>query len=141
AATQLTGWQSGGWRIVLTLYGLLGLGLAALFAWLFRDQPSTHPLCNAAERALIGHEPAIQNKRRLDASFLVAAVTSPELWLISAMGIAVNIGWVFLVTWLPRFLVARHSVALTAIADSPEVLAGTLTALTGLGGMIGSIAG
>lgn len=141
AVAHVFGWQAGGWRIVLALYGSLGLGLAALFVWLYRDDPSEHPWCNAAESALLGRESANKNKPRLDGAFLAAAVTSPELWLISAMGIAVNIGWVFLVTWLPRYLVARHSAALAAIADSPEVLAGTLTALTGLGGMIGSIAG
>ncbi len=151
AARQLLGWQSGGWRVVLALYGSLGLVWAALFLWLYRDDPAGHPWCNAAERELIGsdrspgHSPSGSAPReepgRLERSFLLSALTSPDLWLISAMGIAVNIGWVFLVTWLPRYLVARHGSALAAYVDSPEVLAGTLTALTGLGGMIGSIAG
>src|SRR5438876_240365 len=151
AAAQLFGWQSGGWRIVLALYGTLGLAWAALFVWLYRDDPANHPACNAAERELISPQSGPGHPRSGSApreepsggarSFFFAALTSPELWLISAMGIAVNVGWVFLVTWLPRYLVARHGSALAAYVESPEVLAGTLTALTGLGGMIGSIAG
>ena len=48
------------------------------------------------------------------ARLVVAALTSPDLWLISIMGVAVNVGWVFLVTWLPRFLIARHGAELEA---------------------------
>jgi ACS family glucarate transporter-like MFS transporter len=143
AAGQLLGWESGGWRVVLALYGALGLVWAAIFLWLYRDNPAGHPWCNVAERELIGHEPGSTRHPapRVSQPFALAALTSFNLWLISAMGIAVNIGWVFLVTWLPRYLVTRHGAALAAYVDSPEVLAGTLTALTGLGGMIGSIAG
>jgi ACS family glucarate transporter-like MFS transporter len=143
SAGQLLGWESGGWRVVLGLYGALGLAWAAMFVWLYRDSPTIHPWCNAAERELIGHTatPTPQALTRASQPFLLAALTSPNLCLISAMGIAVNIGWVFLVTWLPRYLVARHGSALATFVDSPEVLAGTLTALTGLGGMIGSITG
>jgi ACS family glucarate transporter-like MFS transporter len=57
------------------------------------------------------------------------------------MGIAVNIGWVFLVTWLPRFLIARHGSELATYVSSTETLAGVLTAAVGLGGMLGSFAG
>ena len=57
------------------------------------------------------------------------------------MGIAVNVGWVFLVTWLPRFLIARHGPALEAYGANPEVFTGILTALAGFGGMVGSIVG
>lgn len=143
AAGQLLGWESGGWRAVLASYGALGLVWAMFFLWLYRDRPANHPWCNAAERELIGHAeyPTAQKIERGHRSLTIDPLGIVNLCLISAMGIAVNIGWVFLVTWLPRYLVARHGSALAAYVDSPEVLAGTLTALTGLGGMIGSIAG
>jgi ACS family glucarate transporter-like MFS transporter len=142
-AGQLLGWQSGGWRVVLAVYGALGLVWAAIFLWLYRDDPAGHPWCNAAERDLISHaeRPPAQSNERGGQSFAIDPFGIVNLCLISAMGIAVNVGWVFLVTWLPRYLVSRHGSALTAYVDSPEILAGTLTALTGLGGMIGSIAG
>ncbi len=142
-AGRLLGWQVGGWRVVLALYGALGLVWAVIFLWLYRDKPAGHPWCNAAERELIGHaeQPAAQNNQRGGHRFAIDPRGIVNLCLISAMGIAVNVGWVFLVTWLPRYLVSQHGSALAAYVDSPEVLAGTLTALSGLGGMIGSIAG
>lgn len=71
----------------------------------------------------------------------MAALSSKELWLISIMGVAVNVGWVFLVTWLPRFLMDRHRAELSGLFDNPEVVTGMLTALAGFGGMVGSIVG
>ncbi len=39
------------WRWVLTLYGVSGLFVAALFWRVFRESPAEHPACNPAERA------------------------------------------------------------------------------------------
>jgi MFS family permease len=141
-AAGALGWQMGGWRAVLVCYGALGLVWAGLFVWLYRDQPGDHPWTNDAERRLIGHQPA-QAPSSLEhfARLVLGMITSPELWLISFVGIAVNIGWVFLVTWLPQYLLDRHRSELAAITDSPEVFAGTLTALAGLGAMFGGLTG
>src|SRR5438876_9634874 len=88
AVGQFLGWQSGGWRIVLALYGTLGLAWAALFVWLYRDDPGSHPACNAAERELISPQSGPHAPREEPSggarSFFFAALTSPELWLISA---------------------------------------------------------
>jgi MFS transporter, ACS family, glucarate transporter len=143
AIAQSFGWLSGGWRVVLALYGGLGLLWAVLFVVLYREDPKSHRWCNAAEREFIGDasrstQPQSQGR---GTSFALAALLSPNLWLISAMGTAVNVGWVFLVTWLPRYLVAQHGAALAEYSTAPETIAGALTALTGLGGMIGSVVG
>jgi nitrate/nitrite transporter NarK len=141
AVLSLLGWQAGGWRVVLGGYGVLGLIWVVAFLWLYRDDPASHPRCNAGERELIGHAPA-PARRSSDAEQLFWGVLqSKEVWLISLMGIAVNVGWVFLVTWLPRFLIARHGDELARYVESTEVLAGVLTAVTGLGGMLGSFTG
>ncbi len=142
AVASLVGWQTGSWRIVLAFYGALGLVWAAVFVWLYRDSPAAHAWCNESELKLIGddrlppHAPARPKKH-----LALAILASPNVWLISIMGIAVNVGWVFLVTWLPVYLMARHRAELSAVVDNPEVLAGGLTALTGLGGIIGSLVG
>jgi MFS family permease len=157
AAAGALGWQMGGWRAVLVCYGTLGMVWAALFVWLYRDQPSDHPWTNAAERELIagsrcrppdgtshapGNIPPLKGPaQRSGPTFLLAALTSPELWLISFVGIAVNIGWIFLVTWLPQYLLDRHRSELAAYTDSPDVFAGMLTAVAGLGAMIGGLTG
>ena len=36
-----------------SLYGVLGLVWVAVFVWLYRDSPCTHPWCNEAEAELI----------------------------------------------------------------------------------------
>jgi MFS transporter, ACS family, glucarate transporter len=152
-ASQL-GWQSGAWRVVLALYGAVGLVWAVAFVWLYRDKPDDHPWCNEAERKLIEEErriahpsqkqaaePGVDVPRATATPFALAVLLSPEVWLLCIMGVAVNVGWVFLVTWLPRFLLARHGPELSAYVKNTEVLAGMLTALTGLGGILGSIVG
>lgn len=51
---------AGGWRPVLIVYGLIGIVVAFLFAWICRDSPHSHPHCNQAERELIaGHTPIV----------------------------------------------------------------------------------
>src|SRR4051812_4801841 len=153
AAASAAGWTVGGWRIVLAAYGALGIVWAVAFVWLYRDSPAGHPWCNEAERELVGGsgDSAYSTRRAASGSlpvtlplssrlplasrFLVALLTSPELWLISVMGIAVNIGWVFLVTWLPRYLIAQHGPAIEAYGGNAEVFTGTLTAVAGFGGM------
>src|SRR4029079_1202322 len=114
------------------------------------------PWCNEAERLLI--EGRVGSAQREPVSvgikpsksvvgaahpmqLLMAALNSRELRLISVMGVAVNVGWVFLVTWLPRFLIARHGAELETYVKNPEVFTGMLTALAGLGGMVGSLIG
>jgi MFS transporter, ACS family, glucarate transporter len=141
-AAALLGWQAGGWRMVLVIYGALGVVWAGLFVWLYRDAPHEHPSCNLAERRLIGHPPsAVPPTLAHYQRFAIGLAKSPEVWLLCIMGIAVNIGWVFLVTWLPRFLIDRHGDELSSHFGNLEIVAGGLTALTGLSGMIGSIVG
>jgi len=147
AAASLLGWTTGAWRTVLALYGALGLIWAAAFVWLYRDTPADHAWCNDAERQLIegsvgsAQKPASPVGKADPTTLAVAALSSPNLWLISIMGVAVNVGWVFLVTWLPRFLIARHGAELEGHVKNPEVFTGMLTALAGFGGMVGSIVG
>jgi len=140
-AATLFGWQTGSWRVVLALYGTLGIVWTAVFLWLYRDAPAAHAWCNNAERQLIVGEASSGSGVRASGRLALGMLTSPDLWLISVMGIAVNVGWVFLVTWLPVFLIAQHRSELAAVVKNPEVLAGGLTALTGLGGIIGSLIG
>lgn len=142
------GWETGGWRVVFCGYGLLGIIWAIFFIWLYRDSPNQHPHCNNAERTLIGYAPPAAKPTASGMNQATSALrmtgdilTSPEVWLISILGIAVNVGWVFLVTWVPRFLVTRHASELSLIYKQPEVVAGFLTAAIGLGGMVGSITG
>lgn len=109
-----------GWRPVMYSYGACGIFVAAAFYCVFRNRPATHPWCNDEERALIKVDQPVRaalpdntkDKKALEKPPLLAMVTSRSLWLMCVSQWGSNVGWVFLVTWLPRFLLEEHSVPL-----------------------------
>ncbi|MCB1235700.1 MAG: MFS transporter [Verrucomicrobiae bacterium] len=111
-APVLTAWllkDVFGWRTVLVLYGAIGLGVALLFRTVFRETPEEHPACNEAERRLIagGDERTTrgaETDRAPDFPPLLPLVESGTMWLMCALQFGINVGWVFLVTWLPTYL-------------------------------------
>ncbi|MEK6260244.1 MAG: MFS transporter [Planctomycetota bacterium] len=104
-----------GWRPTLIAYGIVGLVVAFAFAWVGRNSPKQHPWCNEAERSLIDDEMTRLAKAAepRDAPFPWKGVlTSLSLWGNSLMQVFTNIGWLFVVTWLPRYLDKVHGVPL-----------------------------
>lgn len=94
-----------GWRWVLALYGTSGLFVALTFWKVFRENPAVHPGCNDAERDLVrgeGEEPSQQGSPPFPP--LMPLIKSKTMWLMCALQCGINIGWVFLVTWLPTYL-------------------------------------
>jgi len=91
----------GSWRLVLLVYGVGGLVLAALTHFIFRDRPAHHPWVNDAERTLIGPPPPSPPP-----GFpLRELCLHPGLWLLNCGMLGLNFGWAFLITWLPAYLV------------------------------------
>jgi sugar phosphate permease len=100
-----------GWRPVLLVYGAAGLLVALAFWLVVRDRPEDHPSCNAAELYLIeAGRPATPAAVRAPGLPLGTILRSRSLWLISAAQFGSNFGWVFLLTWLPRYLAEVHRV-------------------------------
>ncbi len=100
-----------GWRPTMGAFALAGVLLAAAMWWLLRDNPSVDPRCNDAERELIaaGRPRQLQTPQGPAAAFPWRAVlTSRPLWCVCAGQFFTNVGWVFLVTWLPRYLQEVH---------------------------------
>ncbi len=91
----------GSWRLVLVVYGVGGLALAALTHFVFRDRPAHHPWVNDAERALIGPPPPSPPP-----GFPIRELClHPGLWLLNCGMLGLNFGWAFLITWLPAYLI------------------------------------
>lgn len=136
-APFLTAWMVvsiGHWRPVLWIDGAIGLLVAAAYWWVVRDRPSDHPACNAAERAHIGSppiEPPLPTREL--GPVLWAFCRSRSLWLNASMQFLINIGWAFLITWLPTYL--KEAKQVEAIAG------GRMVTLVLACGMLGQIAG
>jgi ACS family glucarate transporter-like MFS transporter len=147
---SLLGWSSEGWRIVFVLYGLLGVVWAVFFWMQFRETPRAHPACNAAEVELV-EQGIVSVATAPPALPVLALLTHPNVWLLSIAGFFVNVGWIFLVSFLTLYLeeiygsdIARMRGAgedPAMIKQAVESLKGPLTAITGIFGMLGSITG
>ncbi len=100
--------QVGSWRTVLVVYAIVGFVIAAAYYWVIRDRPADHPKINAAEANWIG-EPADNHRSEIGdiLPMLWACCKSRTLWLNSIVQFATNVGWAFLITWLPTYLKDR----------------------------------
>jgi nitrate/nitrite transporter NarK len=125
-----------GWRPVMLVYGAAGVLVALLF-WLgVRDRPGVHRGCNQAEVALIerGQPPGTDNPQGAGRGLpVVYLVRSRSLWFSSVSQFGTNLGWVFLITWFPRYLAEVHRV--------PVLERGWMASLPLLLGMAGMLAG
>jgi MFS family permease len=128
-AGRITGWETGRWQLVFMFFGALGLVWAAAFVWLYRDSPEEHPWCNDAERRLISGGNQVE-----------ASGGAANLWPICLGYFLVNIGWIVLVSWLPRWIVAWQGPALAGFFSGEKVAVGLLEALAMLVGLVGTLA-
>lgn len=123
-----------GWRAVLMIYGAVGLLVAIHFWRVFRDSPSEHPDCNQAEREWIaGVEPESTDTERPTFPPLLPLMRSGTMWLMCALQFGINVGWVFLVTWLPTYLKEVKQV-------DPKV-GGLMSTIVLVAGIIGMLLG
>jgi sugar phosphate permease len=143
---RLLGWETGRWRAVFVLFGALGLVWVVVFVWLYRDSPREHPWCNVEEIELIDPvgmgEAAPHRPARSQISLPpLALLMSKEAALMCVIGFCVDVGWVFLVSWLPLYLVETYGDYLQHNVGDQQVVSGLMTALTGLAGMTGTVLG
>ncbi len=122
------------WRPVMALYGAVGIVIALLFVWLFRDTPDLHPAVNQAERDWIrgGLKTSAESSKR-PAIPLRAMLLSVPLWLNCFVQFASNMGWAFLATKMPQYLKDVHG--------SSQSSQGWLVSLPLLAGIFGLLAG
>ena len=138
------------WRAVFIFYGLLGVIWAILFWFQFRETPRQHPACNAAEVDFV-EQGTISVATAPPSLPWRALLTHPNVWLLSLGGFFINVGWVFLVSWLTPYISETYGDDLArqmGAGDDPKAIElainsikGPLTAITGIFGMLGSICG
>lgn len=116
----------GSWRPVLWIYGAIGLALAATTYIVFRDHPSEHPWANEAEKQLVPPLKPVPYRWPIG-----ALVRHRGLWIFNAGTMGLNIGWAFLITWLPTYMQEVHK--LDRVVASRYV---SIALLCGLGGML-----
>lgn len=101
--------SSGNWRTPGWIYGAVGVVFAGLYWLACRNRPAEHPGCNAAERDLIerDQEPELREPARARETVKTpwrGLLTSRDMWLMCLYQFLTNVGWVFLVTLMPKFL-------------------------------------
>lgn len=103
------------WRSIVLIYALLGVAIGLPFWLLFRNRPEEHPRCNPAEVALIRGPYYVEpsHPRKMDAIPWKRIILSFSVWCCCLVQIGTNIGWTFIVTWMPRYLRDVHNVPLT----------------------------
>jgi MFS family permease len=127
------GMENERWRPVFIGYGCLGLVWTIFFWRWVRDDPPRHTGTNAAERALIRTGETADDSATVGAIPIRALITSRGLQLLSLENFAVNVGWIFVGTLLPTYLIAQHA--------QSEVQAGLAASLTAAAGMAGCLSG
>lgn len=122
----------GGWRGVFIVYGLVGLLVGWMYWVVFRDRPEEHPWCNEAEQAIIREgQPPRKHLPPPRGVPLRALATSRSMWLMCLTQFGTNVGWVFLVTWLPTYLQSVHN-----LSDNDTGLLNSLILAIGMIGML-----
>jgi sugar phosphate permease len=128
----------GSWRPAMVVYGVSGVAFAMLFWLLYRDSPEHHPGVNQLEADLITHgDPHPQRYDDAPPSVpWIGVLTNASLWMCSLVQFGINFGWVFLITYLNRYLQEVHDLPIeTRGTMGSIVMAMSLPALL-LGGWL-----
>jgi len=100
---------------------------------IIRDRPTQHARCNVAELRLIEGTRATPGDQTAMGLPIQRILRSRSLWLSCLSQFGTNLGWVFLITWLPRYLLERHQV--------PVLTRGVMASTPLFVGWLGMLAG
>lgn len=92
------------WRATMLLYGALGIFVAILFWRVVRERPSSPDLPPRGADSTTPSAPRNAPKDSADFSTLSRFfVRDASMWLMCFMQFATNVGWAFLVSWMPTY--------------------------------------
>lgn len=124
------------WRVVMLLYGVIGVAIGIWFWFVARDEPEEHPWCNAAEKALIaeGRTAAdLHGAKKSTRAPIVEMLTSRSMWCMGLMQFGTNVGWAFIITTWPTYL--------KQVKHANDVAGGGMTSMIWTLGVIGLLLG
>jgi MFS family permease len=122
-----------GWRAPFFCFGCLGIVWAAVWFWYYRDTPAEHRSVNAGERDLIYSSIGSAVAKRAGSVPWKRILSSPQMWVISAMYFCYAYSISVYLVWFPKYLNDRHGFSLMQMGlyASLPLLAGTAGDLTG----------
>ncbi len=125
-----------GWRPPMAIYGLAGIAMALLFWIVIRDEPRQHPRCNDQEIAFIERglpSRTGQVRKPVGRAPMRELITNVPMWMACVVQFTTVVGWIFLVTWLPRYLQEQHHIPLAqrAVMLSVPMFVGWFGMLSG----------
>ncbi|MFN0195453.1 MAG: MFS transporter [Planctomycetaceae bacterium] len=126
------------WQKAVQISAVMGLVLAAVFLWFFRDTPRTHPRANLAEIELI------EGSARIDAPG-AAVVERPSLWILIRSRRGLNLLCLtlqtFLSTMADQFYVSWLVLFFSDTYEPGAIMLGVVASMPLIGGAFGGVAG
>ncbi|WP_298869192.1 MFS transporter [uncultured Gimesia sp.] len=111
------------WRECMVIFAVPGVLWAVWFYGWFRDRPENHSGVNAAELQLIhGHSKSLSEPTKVEDSSAVEPgeptpwgkiLTSFSMWMICGQQFFRAAGYIFYVTWFPRYLQETRGIKLS----------------------------
>ncbi len=126
-----------GWREVLYLYCGIGLVIAWFYWRVVRDAPTEHNISNQGENPDRTESLVDTTSGKPFVRLIAACFRSRSLWLVSIAQFCINVGWAFLVTWLPTFV--KNSGQVTEVTGATLVT--LVLSMAMLGQLIGGVCG
>jgi sugar phosphate permease len=94
-----------GWRAAFLCCGALGLIWATVWFWYYRDTPDEHASVNAGERELIRSSLELaRGARSLQNVPWKRILSSPQMWILSAMYFCYAYNLSVYLVWFPKYL-------------------------------------
>jgi sugar phosphate permease len=121
-----------GWRTPFVCFGLLGILWAVVWYWYYRNDPEEHPSTNAAEREILCSALGSNRGKRKSIPWKFV-LSSPQMWIISAMYFCYAYNLDFYLTWFPKYLNSVRGLSLgrMGLYASVPLIAGTAGDLFG----------
>jgi MFS transporter, ACS family, glucarate transporter len=121
-----------GWRVPFLVFGLIGLGWAAVWHWYYRDTPAEHRYTNAAEHRLIEESVGVRHASARIVPWRLI-LRSPSLWTLSLMYFCYGYSIDIYLDWFPKYLNEHRGFNLTqmGVYASLPLLAGAAGDLLG----------